>query len=36
NSLEDNSQARYSYQLLSQILERLSKQYKITFTNHDE
>ncbi|WP_322741278.1 M protein trans-acting positive regulator PRD domain-containing protein, partial [Streptococcus pneumoniae] len=24
NSLEDNSQARYSYQLLSQILERLS------------
>ena len=36
NSLEENSEARYSYQLLSQILERLSKQYKITFTNHDE
>ncbi|KAF0072620.1 transcriptional regulator, partial [Streptococcus agalactiae] len=36
NSLEDNSEARYSYQLLSQILERLAKQYKITFTNHDE
>ena len=32
NSLEENSEARYSYQLLSQILERLSKQYKITFT----
>ena len=36
NSLEENSEARYSYQLLSQILERLAKQYKITFTNHDE
>ena len=36
NSLEENSEARYSYQLLSQILERLSKQYKITFTNYDE
>ncbi|MDU6722789.1 MAG: M protein trans-acting positive regulator PRD domain-containing protein [Streptococcus mitis] len=36
NSLEENSEARYSYQLLSQILESLSKQYKITFTNHDE
>lgn len=36
NSLEENSEARYSYQLLSQILERLSKQYKITFANHDE
>ena len=36
NSLEENSEARYSYQLLSQILERLSKQYRITFTNHDE
>ena len=36
NSLEENSEARYSYQLFSQILERLAKQYKITFTNRDE
>ena len=36
NSIEENREARYSYQLLSQILERLSKQYKITFTNRDE
>ena len=31
NSLEENSEARYSYQLLSQILERLAKQYKDYF-----
>lgn len=36
NSLEENSEAKYSYQLLSQILERLAKQFKITFTNRDE
>ena len=36
DSIEENSVARYSYQLLDQILKRLAKQYKITFTNHDE
>ncbi len=36
NSLEENSEAKYSYQLLSQILERLAKQFKITFTNREE
>ena len=35
-SLDTNSEAVYSYQLLDQILKRLSKEYNITFTNHDE
>ena len=35
-SLDTNSEAAYSYQLLDQILKRLSKEYNITFTNHDE
>ena len=36
DSLNKNEESRYSYQLLSQILERLSKAFNIKFANHDE
>ena len=36
DSLNKNDESRYSYQLLSQILERLSKAFNIKFANHDE
>ena len=36
DSLNKNDESRYSYQLLSQILERLTKSFNIKFTNHNE
>lgn len=35
-SLPQNSEANYSFQLLNQILDRLEKEYNITFTNRNE